>query len=98
MPSSLPNLSRDVWPVFDILVEVAYVTANFLPGLDAEGYERHEAEGEPLPALVDVAAEVAAVLALDCHLFETLETGVEGVSAAGEDEEHVAFLRVRDAM
>jgi len=39
-------------------------TATHVPGLHGERNDGHEAEGEPLPALVDVAAEVAAVLAL----------------------------------
>ena len=49
----------------------------------------NEAEREPLPALVDSRAEVAAVLALRCDILVAFEDGGEGVCAAGEDERHV---------
>lgn len=38
-----------VGSVFDVLVEVADVAADFLVGLEGEGDERQEAECEPLP-------------------------------------------------
>lgn len=50
---------------------------------------RNETEREPLPALVDSCAEVAAVLALRCDVLVAFEQGGEGVCAAGEDERHV---------
>ena len=50
---------------------------------------RNETEREPLPALVDSRAEVAAVLALRCDVLVAFEDGGEGVGAAGEDERHV---------
>ena len=49
----------------------------------------NEAEREPLPALVDSCAEVAAVLALRCDVLVTFEDGGESVCAASEDERHV---------
>ena len=49
----------------------------------------NEAEREPLPALVDSCAEVAAVLALRCDVLVAFEDGGEGVCAASEDEGHV---------
>lgn len=48
----------------------------------------NEAEREPLPALVDSCAEVAAVLALRCNVLVAFEDGGEGVCAASEDEGH----------
>ena len=58
------NLLLHVRAVLDILVEVADVAADFLVGLEREGNNGNEAEGEPFPALHDAAAEVSAVLAL----------------------------------
>jgi hypothetical protein len=49
----------------------------------------NEAEREPLPALVDSCAEVAAVLALCRDVFVALKDGGECVCAASEDERHV---------
>ena len=49
---------------------------------------RNETEREPLPALVDSRAEIAAVLALRCDVLVAFEDGGEGVGAAGEDERH----------
>lgn len=71
------------------MVELTDVAADVLVGLEAEGYDRNETEREPLPALVDSCAEVAAVLALRCDVLVAFEEGGEGVRAAGEDECHV---------
>jgi hypothetical protein len=46
--------------------------------LEAEGDERHEAEGEPLPALHGAGGVVAAVLALEGLRFGAFEGGGEG--------------------
>lgn len=51
-------------------------------------HTRNETEREPLPALVDSRAEVAAVLALRCDVLVAFEDGGKGVGAAGEDERH----------
>ena len=53
------------------------------------GRTRNKTEREPLPALVDSCAELAAVLALRCDVLVAFEEGGEGVCAAGEDERHV---------
>jgi len=40
-----------VWPVLDLLTGIADVAADFLAGLEGEGHDGDEAEGEPFPAL-----------------------------------------------
>lgn len=77
-----------VGPVPDVLPEVTDVAADLLVGLEAEGDDGDEAEGEPLPALHGARAEVAAVLALHGEVLGASELGLEGVCAAGEEKEH----------
>lgn len=40
-----------VRPILDVLVEIADVAADLVPGLEGKRYYRDEAEGEPLPVL-----------------------------------------------
>lgn len=50
MPAaSSVHLLFHVGPVLYVLVEVADVAVDFVPGFEGEGYQRDEAEGEPLP-------------------------------------------------
>jgi hypothetical protein len=49
--SSSLYLLLHIRPVLDVLAEIADVAADFLVGFQREGYDGHEAEGEPFPAL-----------------------------------------------
>lgn len=45
----IAHLLLDVRAVLDVLIEVADVAADFLVGLQREGNDGDEAEGEPFP-------------------------------------------------
>lgn len=72
------NLGLHVGPILDVLPEVADVAAELLVRLKAEGDDGDKAEGEPFPALGRARGEVAAVLALDGHVFGAFEARGEG--------------------
>lgn len=76
-PTAL-HLPLHIRPILDILPEIADMAADLVVRLEAEGNQRDEAEGEPLPALHDAAAEVAAVLALHGDVLGAFEGGLEG--------------------
>ena len=78
LPPAALHLLLHIRPVLDVLPEIADVAADLVVGLEAEGDERDEAEREPLPALQDAPAEVAAVLALHCDVLGAFEGGLEG--------------------
>lgn len=76
-PTSL-HLPLHIRSILDVLPEIADMAADLVVRLQAEGNQRDEAEGEPLPALHDAAAEVAAVLALHGDVLGAFEGGLEG--------------------
>jgi len=81
----------DIGAELDILPEIANVASNFMPWLQGEWDHWDEAEGEPLPPLENMSADVAAVLALHSNILIPFQRVRESMRANRKAEGHCRF-------